>query len=47
MRRMEVEKHKPSIIKSLLGVRESIVLTKKSDFNLNQFVKDKLKGSLD
>ncbi|CAF1119485.1 unnamed protein product [Brachionus calyciflorus] len=47
MKKMEVDTHKPVVLRCFQGIKDCIVINSKEDWNLSKIVKDKLKGSLD
>ena len=47
MKKMEVDKHKVSIMKCLPGLRENVVVNSKADWDVAKIVASKLKGKVE
>ena len=47
MKKMEVDKHKVSIMKCLPGIRENVVINSKADWDVAKIVANKLKGKIE
>lgn len=47
LKRMQVDQHKDIVLKCFAGVRETLILKSKDEFDVTKIVVDRLKGSLE
>ena len=47
LKRMQVDQHKDIVLKCFAGVRDTLILKSKEEFDVTKIVADRLKGSLE